>query len=122
MGNFTLSRSTLRTHGSRYGGGSSGPPFLVCALFIGLSIISISYYSLSSQYTQLEHRMADLIVQQNTLQDQLLTQQKSIKETQTQLASKSKQLDEQIVLNVSCLCIHDFVGIFLILDCALLYP
>jgi hypothetical protein len=103
MGNFALSRSTLRTHGSRYGGGSAGPPFLVCALFIGLSIISISYYSLSSQYTQLERRTAELIKQQNVLQDQLLVQQKVIKDTDAQLHAKSKELEQQFALNVSLL-------------------
>lgn len=96
-----LSRGQMRINGSRYGGGSAGPPFLVCALIVGLCIISISYYSLSSQYTQLETHMGELVKQHTVLQGQIESQQKVLQEKQIQLDINTKQTEQQMVNNVS---------------------
>ena len=85
-----------------------GPSFLVCALFIGLCIISVSYYNLSTQYNKLYDSMADLVKQQKLLEnhlertkaEQLKTSQDAIKETKQQLLNKTKQLTELTNLNV----------------------
>ena len=101
MGGILLSRGPMRINGSRYGGGNAGPPFLVCALIVGLCIISISYYSLSSQYTQLEQHTGELIKQHAVLQAQLESQQKLLQEKQKQLDTNVKETEQQMGNNVS---------------------
>lgn len=62
----STNRGQLRPH---FAGGRS-PPFIVAALSIGLAIMGISYYTLSRQYTVLEHEMSTLLQNKHLVEDE----------------------------------------------------
>lgn len=73
----------------------NGPSFLVCALFIGLCIVSVSYYNLSNQYTKLYDSMADMIKQQKLLETHLeMKKNEQLNEKQKSAESLQKTQDE----------------------------
>lgn len=78
--------------------GRNGPSFLVCALFIGLCIVSVSYYNLSSQYTKLYDSMTEMVKQQKLLEAHLERKKNEQldekQEFQKNLQTKIKELDE----------------------------
>lgn len=95
--------------------GRNAPSFLVCAMFIGLCILSVSYYNLSSQYNKLYDSMAEVMKQEKLLEAHLekktneqrnekLKEQRSkenLEETKQKLENKTKQITELTNLNVS---------------------
>ena len=88
--------------------GRNGPSFIVCALFIGLCIVSVSYYNLSSQYTKLYDSMTEMVKQQKLLEAHLemkkneqLDEKQKEQEFQKNLQTKVKELDEAKGQNVS---------------------
>jgi myosin heavy subunit len=72
-----VARGQLRPH---FGGRS--PPFLVAALCVGLCILAVSYYNLSSQYTTLELQFSSALQRKDSVErgEKLVQSQLTLKE------------------------------------------
>ena len=104
MGNI----NKFRPLNGRNGSGRNGPSFLVCALFIGLCIVSVSYFNLSNQYTKLYDSMTDVVKQQKLLEAHLeikkseeLNEKLKEKKSQESLQEKIKELNDANNFSVS---------------------
>lgn len=90
-----ITRGQLRPHFS-----GRSPPFLVAALCVGLGILGVSYWSLSTQYSDLEEQLKKAIKSKVTLEsdDNFVKNQLQIREDEFSRVKISLQKKEQEIV------------------------
>ncbi|KAI1301653.1 hypothetical protein HDE_02763 [Halotydeus destructor] len=83
-----VARGQLRPH---FGGRQ---PFLVAALLVGLGVLSVSYYNLSTHYTALELEFSNILQRKDSLEKGLLLKDDEFEKSRELTLKKDRDLTE----------------------------